>query len=132
VSWGQIEILAYGNEKEPWIVGSNTCYATPGLLLRLTEGAAVAYVLCVSKSEYMAWIAGGANREEIYPSYTEAIRGAFGEWRESGMPWKKIGNPEFVFTSILSHFVVGTPLTTNETFHITAEGERLCASPVEK
>jgi hypothetical protein len=130
--WGKLEILEFGNPKERWKPSKNSrCHVTAGLVLRLTENAAVVYVLCVSNDEYLAWLPGQIN-EEIYPSYTRAIYGAFGFSRGSKKDWEMIGNVSNVFTPILDHFIVGTSLTTKEKFHITAEGQRLRPAPLEK
>jgi hypothetical protein len=134
VQWGLIEILAFGDVDERWIMHTSSkesFFATPGLHLRLTERKAVVHVLCVSECEFVAWIP--EQEAQMGQSYCEAIcRALFGVSptdRKSPLP--TMARPELVFTSILNHFVVGTPQRTRERYSISVEGERLRAPPLD-
>jgi hypothetical protein len=139
VSWGLIEILAFGDVSKRWIisskgVNSTKYFATPGLFLRLIEGGFVAYLLCISEREYKAWLPGSAVPEASQLTYADALSAACGY---SGFDnkvkksWKALGFFKPVFCSRLNHFVVGTPLNTTEKFDITKEGQRLMPPPMQ-
>jgi hypothetical protein len=129
MQWGQMEILAFGDVRKRWIINhSGKIFATPGLHLRLTEGEFVVHVLCVSENEFKAWFPGEQEPDVVYPTYGLAVCGAFGLGVNNV---KRIGFVYWVFTSILNHFVVGTPRKSNERFHITANREGLTPPPID-
>jgi hypothetical protein len=135
MQWGKIEILAFGDADKQWTVHSmgfpmSNYFATPGLHLRLTEDESVVHILCGVENEFKAWLPVEQEPDIVYSSYGRAVTGVFGFAVYTKKPSKNIGFPSKIFTSILNHFVVGTPRRTNERFHITAEGERLRAPPI--
>jgi hypothetical protein len=131
--WGIMEILAFGNVSGRWVVESRRSgrdyhtsqgrdyYATPGLLLRLTTHALVLQVRCVAERMYKVWMAEEREPNIIYSSFREAMSSVVGS------NWKN----RMVFSSILNHFIVGTPLTTKERFIISPKASRLYP-PMEK
>jgi hypothetical protein len=134
MQWGQMEILAFGDVSKRWVVHRNNSnyFATPGLHLRLTEGELVVHVLCISIHEFKAWLPGEQEPDVVCLTYNLAVSRAFGMGvRYQKKPWKIIGSVSKIFTSILNHFVVGTPLRSHERFHITAEGKRLRPPPLD-
>jgi hypothetical protein len=105
-------------------------FATPGLFLRLSEGRVAVYVRFITKDKVKAWLVGQQEPEICFPTYGVAVSRVLGD-STSGPSRKYISSTMFVFTSIMNHFIVGTPLVTSDKFVITAEGERL-RPPVTK